>query len=150
MRRFADDYDIVQTPIRLWKMGNLMSQFSTLRLCDKSVWRPSFDVYELNDEIMVVVELAGVQPEDINVVVDRKGVYINGNRCRPTEQSLTRIHNMEVDFGPFRQVVQLPVPVDPKKADSSYQNGFLLIRLRKKARMSKRVSGGEEKNVNES
>jgi HSP20 family molecular chaperone IbpA len=47
---------------------------------------------------------------------------------------------MEIDFGPFNQAIRLPVPVDPDGASSTYRDGFLVIHLPKKSRVSASVS----------
>jgi HSP20 family molecular chaperone IbpA len=47
---------------------------------------------------------------------------------------------MEIDFGPFSHSIRLPVAIDPEGANSTYRDGFLVINLPKKARISTSVS----------
>jgi HSP20 family protein len=97
-------------------------------------WRPSLDVYETAEEFVMLVAVAGIQPEDVEVVVDHDTLRLTGNRPRPVCKGVTRIHQMEIDFGPFSHTVRLPEPVDADAASSTYRDGFLTIRLPKRSR----------------
>ena len=70
----------------------------------------------------------------------RERVQLRGNRCRPSEHDVTRIHHMEIDFGPFHKTIALPEPVEPNGATSNYRDGFLLIRLPKEVQNTSSVS----------
>jgi len=108
--------------------------FELLHIHSNLGWRPSWDIYETEDELIVLVEMAGMQGEDVEINVGRERVHLRGNRCRPNEHAVTRIHHMEIDFGPYHQIIALPDPVDPNGASSTYRNGFLLVRLPKEVK----------------
>jgi len=44
------------------------------------IWRPNVDVYESNDEIIVLADMAGLNKEELHIEVDRKKVKIAGVR----------------------------------------------------------------------
>jgi HSP20 family protein len=98
------------------------------------------DLYETSEKLIVLVDIAGIEVKEVEVVVDGKSLRIAGKRYRPLKEQVTRIHHMEIDFGVFRHSFGLPVRVDPEKASSSYRDGFLIINLPKKARISTSVS----------
>ena len=105
-------------------------------ICGDTGWLPSLDLYETSEQLIVLVDVAGIQPKEVEVVVESKIVRISGNRCRPPDEKFTRVHRMEIDFGPFSHAVSLPAEVDPDGASSIYRDGFLVINLPKKARVS--------------
>ncbi|HDM75619.1 MAG TPA: Hsp20/alpha crystallin family protein [Deltaproteobacteria bacterium] len=95
-------------------------------------WTPPIDVYETSDEYIILVDLAGVDPKDIDIVVEDKVLRIRGRRNRPSIARATRVHEMEIDFGNFERYYRFPTPLDIARATSSYNNGLLEIVLPKK------------------
>ena len=142
MKWFDDEVEreFNQMRQRMEKMLGSLSRPGTATLCGDTGWRPSVDLYETNEEFTIMVEVAGVQPKEVDVVVEREVVRISGNRCRPPDQNVTRVHHMEIDFGPFRHVIRLPAPIDADAASSSYRDGFLTIRLPKLSRGSRSIA----------
>jgi HSP20 family protein len=126
--------------LRMEKMLGSPSRPGAARLCSDAGWRPSLDLYETSEELIVLVDLAGIKPKEVEVVVDGDTVRLKGNRCRPIDKNVNRVHHMEIDFGPFSHSFRLPVPIDPEGASSTYRDGFLVINLPKKARISTSVS----------
>ena len=94
-------------------------------------WRPAWDVYETENDLIVLVEMAGMQQENLEINVDRERLILRGSRCRPAEQEVKRVHHMEIDFGPYHQIIVLPELIEPEGVTSTYRDGFLLIRLPK-------------------
>jgi HSP20 family protein len=142
MKRFDDDIDkeFERMRQRMEKMVGSLTRPGPATLCGDTGWRPSLDLYETDDELTILVDVAGIQPQDVEVVVESGVVRISGNRCRPLDENVSRVHHMEIDFGPFKQAIRLPVPVDPDGASSTYRDGFLVIHLPKKSRISTSVS----------
>jgi HSP20 family protein len=125
---------------RMEKMLGSPTRPGAATLCSDAGWRPSLDLYETPDELIVLVDAAGINPKEVEVVVDGETVSLRGNRCRPLEKNVNRVHHMEIDFGPFSHSFRLPVSIDPEGASSTYRDGFLIINLPKKARVSTSVS----------
>lgn len=100
----------------------------------KACWIPSVDIQETDDSYHVFVDLAGVDPSSIQLVVDGHTLRLNGERGRPRVESCIRIHQMEIDFGSFERVFQFPVSLDPDTSQSSYRHGLLEIILPKRGK----------------
>lgn len=97
---------------------------ATLAACS---WNPAIDVYETADEVVVLIEAAGVREEDVGIVLDGRTLLVHGQR-RPRVRSQRPVyHQLEVGFGYFERALELPVPVDPDRARASYENGFIEI-----------------------
>jgi HSP20 family protein len=93
-------------------------------------WVPPTDVYETEESLVVLVELAGVRQSDFTVSLFERRLTVTGVR---TDHGPARraYHQMEVPFGEFRTEVELPVQVDAAKVDAEYADGFLRVTLPK-------------------
>lgn len=94
-------------------------------------FRPNVDVYRTSEpaEVVVVVELAGVEPGTIHVEVGERALLIAGERPRPAAAGKPSYHQVEVEWGLFERRLTLPEDVDPSAGEASYERGFLTIRL---------------------
>lgn len=93
-------------------------------------WRPHADVYESDDELVVQMDIAGMRAEDFRVEVADGVLTIAGERLTRGEGK-RHYHVMEVHIGPFERRLRLPVAVDPDSLRASYEQGFLVVTLRK-------------------
>jgi len=93
-------------------------------------FRPALDVYRTDDPptITVVVELAGIDPVDVDVAVVDGVLVVRGRRARPARDRRFYQH-IEIDYGIFERRVQLNEAVDSEATSATYENGLLSIRL---------------------
>jgi HSP20 family protein len=114
-------------------MERLLSDFSRLRmplmLSKDSVWRPLTDVYETDDEFIVRMEIAGMDPQDLSVTLGERLLVLKGIRRDPGRAVRRRFHKMEVTVGPFERIIEIPDNVQVSAVDAHYENGFLTVRL---------------------
>lgn len=94
-------------------------------------WRPDTDAYETADEFIVQVDLAGMDPAQIEVLADEKSIVIRGIRRESAVPGKKHFHKMEINVGPFVRRVEITVEVDPASATARYMNGFLYVAFRK-------------------
>jgi len=94
-------------------------------------WRPQMDIYEAADEVMILVELAGVSREDLQVEVGSRTVKITGRRRERPLDKAVRYRLAEISYGYFQRVLTLPVPVDAESASATFSEGLLMVRLSK-------------------
>jgi HSP20 family protein len=90
-------------------------------------WIPSTDVYTTDTGLVVKVELAGMRSENLEITVEGSRLRISGNRpdgCRAPKCSFLV---MEINYGPFECVLELPQGYDLNQAKAAYLNGFLRI-----------------------
>ena len=99
-----------------------------------TAWRQAVNVYETEREIVVVAELAGVNPEDVSVQFEPGRLLVSGRRREATPPNARIVHRMEIQSGPFAFQVPLPTQVDAEGAEATCQNGFLEVRLPKRQR----------------
>jgi HSP20 family protein len=93
-------------------------------------FRPALDVYRTDDPaaITVVVELAGVEPAEVEAAVVDGVLVIRGHRRRGSGDQRLYQH-MEIDYGVFERRVQLNEAVDSEAATATYEAGLLSIHL---------------------
>ncbi len=95
------------------------------------MWEPAIDVYETAKEVVVLVELAGVKQDEIEIKVDGNTLVIRGERKEAPLRSKRTYYQMEIHRGPFERGILLPTTIDPEKAKASYEDGLLEIVLPK-------------------
>ncbi|OIP28618.1 MAG: hypothetical protein COW22_05660 [Chloroflexi bacterium CG15_BIG_FIL_POST_REV_8_21_14_020_46_15] len=117
------------------EMERLMDDFATrkppmVRFSPKT-WEPSVDVYETENEVVILIELAGVKEDEIEVAVDNKIVTIRGDR-KDIKRGIRRTYSqMEILWGPFERNIPLTTNVDVSQVKAYYESGFLEIVLPK-------------------
>ena len=77
--------------------------------------------------MVVKVELAGMRREDLELTVEENRLRIAGHRADECRQGKCNFIVMEVNYGPFETILDLPAGYDLSRARASYQNGFLRI-----------------------
>ena len=90
-------------------------------------WVPNTDVYVTEGAIIIKVELAGMQRENLELTIDGPRLRISGQRpdgCRPAQ---CKFLVMEINYGGFESVIELPQGYDLSRAKAAYQNGFLRV-----------------------
>jgi HSP20 family protein len=90
-------------------------------------WIPNTDVYSTEVGLVVKVELPGMKSENLEITVEGSRLRIAGNRpdcCRAANCSFLV---MEISYGPFESVLELPSGYDLSQAKAVYVNGFLRI-----------------------
>lgn len=94
------------------------------------VWVPPTDVYETEDLLVVLVEIAGVQQADFSISLHERRLVISGRRvdAGPARRAY---HKMELQFGDFRTDVELPVAADEAHISAEYNDGLLRVVLPK-------------------
>jgi HSP20 family protein len=88
------------------------------------------DVYLTADPPTITVELdvAAVEPEDIDVQLDGDLLVVRGVRRRASGERRVYQH-AEIDWGVFERRVRLGVPVDAEAVRATYDRGLLTIAL---------------------
>jgi HSP20 family protein len=90
-------------------------------------WVPNTDVYATDTGLVVKVELPGMKSENLEITVEGNRLRIAGTRpdcCRAPNCSFLV---MEINYGPFESVLELPPGFDLSQAKAVYVNGFLRI-----------------------
>lgn len=93
-------------------------------------WQPPTDIYETEDKIIILMEIAGIKDEDLTILHHQNTIIVQGIR-RFTYESPRAIHQMEIPYGEFNVELHLNLPIDDKQIEAVYDQGFLRIDLPK-------------------
>jgi HSP20 family protein len=90
-------------------------------------WTPNTDIYVTETGLVIKAELSGMKSDSLEITVESQRLRINGVRpdcCRAPKCSFLV---MEISYGPFETVLDLPAGYDLSQAKAIYVNGFLRI-----------------------
>jgi len=93
--------------------------------------RLTVDVYQTDDEIVIVAPVAGVSPDDIDISLSGDMITIKGKReMNPKENEVDYLYQ-ECFWGSFSRTIILPSEIDPEKVKATLKEGILKIHLPK-------------------
>ena len=98
-----------------------------------ATWAPTVDVCERTDEIVIFVEMPGVDRSDVQIAWNEGVLIISGvKRQRPSSRDVATYLCVERTYGQFRREISIKVAVDHKNAKAELKNGLLKIHLPKR------------------
>ncbi len=109
-------------------------------------WRPATDAYETEEGFVVQMDLAGMDPANIEVAIDGDTLVVRGVRGDIAPPGKKHYFKMEISVGPFERRIQVPFEMDPQSATAGYRNGFLYVEVRRGRRRlyaRRRIDVGE-------
>ncbi|HYY03001.1 MAG TPA: Hsp20/alpha crystallin family protein [Gaiellaceae bacterium] len=92
-------------------------------------YRPQVDVLRSDERgaLTVLVDLPGVDPDNVEVIAAPRALLIAGERRRPA--NCGHYEQLEIEYGPFQRKVVLSEDVNPEQATAAYERGILRIVL---------------------
>ncbi len=94
-------------------------------------WKPSVDIYETEEGIVIKAELPGVNKEDVSVEVKNNILTLKGERFVDKEIDEDKYYRRERCFGTFHRTFTLQDTVLPDKIKAKFRNGVLEIEVPK-------------------
>lgn len=96
-------------------------------------WQPAVNVYEDELRYHLCAELAGLEKKQIHVDVLGNKIVIKGDRAAPVppQGAGGSILRMEISYGPFERVIELPTQADMQKVSAKLTDGYLWITIEK-------------------
>jgi len=89
------------------------------------VYRLPLDAYVTANEIIVLANMPGVKPEEVEITIEGDTLTIRGERPRPLEN--VDYVMQERQYGKFQRTLNINIPVDVNKAEARYENGLLTL-----------------------
>ncbi|HEX3102277.1 MAG TPA: Hsp20/alpha crystallin family protein [Pyrinomonadaceae bacterium] len=102
----------------------------TVQVSDR-LWYPAADVYQTPEGWVVKVELAGVSAEEIVIEIHGNKLYIAGSRKDRSCASGISYQQMEITYSSFEKTLRFPAPLEGATIEQMFENGLLIINLRK-------------------
>ena len=102
------------------------------RLAPTREFIPSIDMSDTDGEVKVSAELPGMSEDDVDVELDEDTLTIRGEKKQEEEEEKEGRYWRESSCGEFVREVPLPSAVDTDKAEASFKNGKLTVKLPKR------------------
>jgi HSP20 family protein len=94
-------------------------------------WLPAVDMHETKDELVLSVEVPGVDEKDVTVSITGDLLTIKGERRAADQAKDQQYLHVERLYGQFERLIQLPMAVQADKVKASYRDGVLQVTLPK-------------------
>ena len=104
--------------------------FQPRKAARQAAWEPPADVLELENEVLILVALPGVDTDQVETAIEAGALVVVGRRLLPPELRTAVIHRLEIPQGRFERRVPLP-PGRYSNVRRSAANGCLIVSLQK-------------------
>ena len=128
--RFSNEFERVQSKVES-SIEDIFRSINPMFSLEERSWKPSMDIYETTDDIIIRAEVAGVDKDRLEVEISSRAVKIFGTRRELPRGANATYRLAEIQYGNFERILYLPAPIDTDDVSTSYANGFLEIRLAK-------------------
>ncbi len=132
-RRLTYRYEILLSPSVGWPPASQWQADALRSVIGRAHWRPATDVYESPEALTVVVELPGVDAEELEALLYEDALVVEGERKLPCCEDDARYRSAEIRQGRFRLELPIPPSVDRERVDARYDRGVLRIIITKAA-----------------
>ena len=113
-------------------MDKMMSEFLPVTRSNKG-FMPAVDMYEDQDNVVVETQLAGIDPDKIDISIENDVLCIKGEGEKKTEVEEKNYYRKEIRRGSFYRSIPLPARVDGDRASAVAEEGILKIYIPKAA-----------------
>jgi len=93
---------------------------------------PAVDIYEDAQQVVLKLEVPGIQEKDLDIRVEDHTLTVKGERNFEAEEKEQNFHRIERRYGTFFRAFTLPSTVDTESVKASYNAGVLKLELAKK------------------
>ena len=113
------------------EMDKMLSEFTPSMRPSQMGFMPAVDMYEDKDNVIVETQLAGVDPERVEVAIENDILTIKGESEKKSEIDEKNYYRKEIRRGSFYRSVPLPTHVVGEKALAEANDGVLKITVPK-------------------
>jgi HSP20 family protein len=114
-----------------------------------SQWMPRVDIREENERFVILADIPGVDPNDIEIHMDKGILTIKGERRNESREHNERYSRIERSHGMFYRRFALPDSANPDGISASGNHGVLEISIPKRPETTPRriaVNGPQKTN----
>lgn len=120
--------EIKQVFDRFFQAGDDQDESSVVT----SQWAPLVDIKEEPEQFVIYADLPGIDPQDVEVLMDKGILTIKGERKSETSEQTERYSRVERRYGSFHRRFALPDSADPDGIAATGRNGVLMISIPKR------------------
>jgi len=89
---------------------------------------PPINVFQQGDDFVAIVELPGVNKDDLNIQVKENTIRLSGKKSVEYKGGAS-VHRRERVSGEFDRTLSIPVRIDPERVKAEYRDGILAVFL---------------------
>lgn len=112
-------------------MDKMFSDFMPATKNQNSGFTPAIDMYEDKDNVIVETQLAGIDPEKVDISIENDILSIKGEGEKRSEVEDKNYYRKEIRRGSFYRSIPLPTHVLGDKASAEAGDGVLKISIPK-------------------
>ena len=109
--------------------GRFFGSGETAPLWTSSGYSVPTDVFHMEDQLVIRMDLPGIAADDVDVTVQENTLIVNGKRSFPYEAGQVRFMRRGIFYGDFTQRVTLGKGLDVEKISAHYDNGVLELTI---------------------
>lgn len=128
----------------LAELDQLFEELSRAGLAGKDL---ATDVYEENGNVVIEMQVAGIEPDKVDVHVEGDHVRISGTREEEHETEDRNYYTKEIRRGGFERIIRLPAAVSAEQTQAEIDHGVLKITLPKQSKAEPRRIKPERKSA---
>jgi HSP20 family protein len=98
----------------------------------RHAWSPTVDVCERGSEIVIFVEMPGVDRADVQLSWHDGVLTVSGHKREQADAGVSCYHCVERNYGQFRRDIAINIPIDHSKARAELRDGLMSIHLPKR------------------
>lgn len=132
MERYFDE--IFRQPFALF--GHPM--WPRTQFPSREMMSPTVDIFEEGKEMVIKAEIPGMKKSDINIDISENSMTISGEKKQEKKIDEKDYHRVECSYGSFCRSFRLPENVVTDKAEASFKDGVLEIRIPKSNKEKKK------------
>jgi HSP20 family protein len=109
------------------RFGELLA--SAAQSFRRPAWQPAVDAYQTPGGWLLKYELAGVSPDEVEVLLSGRTVTVRGMRRDVRIEESQQSYSMEISYNQFERSLDLPCEMNTMDVATQYRDGMLLVRL---------------------
>jgi HSP20 family protein len=94
------------------------------------LWRPAADVYRTHDGWIVKLDLAGIIPEDLEIVIAGATLHVSGCRRDTFYGESISYQQLEITYSRFERTFRFPCSIEGAALVRDYRDGLLVLHLK--------------------
>ena len=87
---------------------------------------PPINIFQKGDDLVAVIELAGVDKNDLEIEAKENTVRIRGKKTIAYGEQAS-VHRRERISGVFDRSLSVPIRIEPDRIKAEYRNGILAL-----------------------
>jgi HSP20 family protein len=113
------------------KIQRYFDDFSNFGFTFTDNFNPRIDIFDNEQTFSVVAEIPGIKKENLKITLQDNILTIEGEKKKEDEVKEKNYYRSERVFGSFKRCFTLPAEVDSEKVDAKFEDGILMINLKK-------------------